>query len=372
MRRLLLGLALAGVASAGPAGAQEPEDGALPPVGYRNRLIGLPYVTYSPQTKVQFGVVGGYQFKWPGMGADSATRPSYLAANFGYTTKGQWTTFLGTSLFTPRSDWWFTANIGAAYFPVFYYGIGPHTLEADTNLMTSRAIQIDLRALRRWGGELYLGPAYRLSSVFDLSWQFPSRIPAALSGGSGGVNSGFGATMLLEGRNSTTTPMSGHYLQLDYLYHGSLTGSDFHYSHLVLDGRVYVPVRGGLDVIALAAYGEFNGAGVPIQSMALLANGTSQELMRGVYLGRFRDRHEVVSQAEYRGHLKGRFGYVVFGAAGNVFGSPGNGLFDDVKFTYGAGFRFNVNPADPLNIRVDYTLTTFGGGGLSVGAAEAF
>jgi hypothetical protein len=31
-----------------------------------------------------------------------------------------------------------------------------------------------------------------------------------------------------------------------------------------------------------------------------------------------------------------------------------------------------VNPRDPLNIRVDYTLTSFGEAGVSIGAAEAF
>jgi hypothetical protein len=43
-----------------------------------------------------------------------------------------------------------------------------------------------------------------------------------------------------------------------------------------------------------------------------------------------------------------------------------------VKATFGAGLRFNVNPADPLNIRMDYALTNFGSGGVSIGATEAF
>ena len=342
------------------------------PPRYRSRVIGLPYVSYSPQTKFQFGVAGGYQFKWPGMSRNPVTRPSYLAANFAYTTKGQWVTFIGTSLYSPKSHWWLSADIAAGYFPVFYYGVGPHTTEADTNLMQNRFLRVQLKPLRRVGRELYLGPYYRLLSVFDVDWQFPSRISGGLPGGAGGVNSGIGITALMEGRNSSTTPTRGHFLQVDYLLHAGAVGSDFSYSHLALDARTYVPVRGGRDVIALTAYGQFNGAGVPIQAMAFLGNETSQSVMRGVYLGRFRDRHEVVAQADYRGHLKGRFGYVLFGATGNVFGSPGNGLFDDPKFTYGAGLRFNVNPADPLNLRMDYTLTSFGGGGLSIGATEAF
>jgi len=31
-----------------------------------------------------------------------------------------------------------------------------------------------------------------------------------------------------------------------------------------------------------------------------------------------------------------------------------------------------VNPRDPLNLRVDFTFTSFGESGLSIGAAEAF
>jgi hypothetical protein len=370
MRRLLT--VLAGLALAPALAAQDsvPDTAAARP--YRARLIGLPFVAYTPQTKVILGAAGGYQFKWPGRALDSATRPSYLAASFSYTTKGQWATFLETSLFTPSSRWWLSWRASAGLFPLFYYGIGPRTAEADTNLMDHRFLRLEGKALRRLSGNLYGGPYYRLISTFDVSWQFRTRIPTSLWGGAGGVNSGLGATILVDGRNSMTTPTRGHYMQVDVLRQAGFLGSDFSYTHLALDARTYVPVRRGRDVIALSAYGQFNGREVPIQAMAMVSNVTSLWVMRGVYLGRFRDRHQLVGQADYRGHLKGRFGYVVFGSAGNVFGSPGNDLFDEVKFTYGAGLRFNVNPADPLNIRVDYTLTSFGSGGLSIGATEAF
>jgi outer membrane protein assembly factor BamA len=306
------------------------------------------------------------------MSRDSATRPSYLAANFAYTTKGQWISYLGTSLYTKHSRWWHQGDFAAGYFPVFYYGIGSGTTTADTNLMQNRFVTFRGRVLRHAGGQFYLGLNYRLLSVFDVNWQVPARIPAGLPGGSGGVSSGLGLAALADGRNSSTTPTRGYYAEVSYLLHDGVLGSDFAYSRLALDGRLYLPVRRGRDVIALAGYAEFNGRGVPIQAMAFLGNITSQTIMRGVYLGRFRDRHEWVTQADYRGHLQGRFGYVVFGAAGNVFGSPGSEPFQRVKLTCGAGLRFNVNPADPLNIRADYTVTSFGSGGVSIGATEAF
>ena len=368
---LLLGMAYPGAAQEMPVAADSAADSAATRP-YRGRLIGLPYLSYAPQTKLQMGVAGGYQFKWPGQAMAEATRPSYLAANFAYTTKKQWLTFLGTSLFTPRSDWWLTASIDAGYFPLFYYGIGPRTEEADSNLMELRFLRLEGRVLRRVRGQLYAGPYFRRHTASHVDWQFPAAIPAGLPGGRGGVTAGAGVSVLVDGRNSQTTPTRGHYLQADFLWHDHFLGGDYQYGRLVLDARTYLPVRAGRDVIALSAYAEFNGEEAPIQSMALLSNSNTQELMRGVYLGRFRNRHELVTQADYRVHLKGRFGYVVFGAAGNVFGSPGSDLLDEVKFTYGAGLRFNVNPADPLNLRVDYTLTSFGGGGISIGATEAF
>lgn len=371
MRAWLPALALAALLGAGAATAQEAETDSVP-ARYRDRFIGLPYASYSPQTKLAFGVAGGYQFKWPGMSRDSLTRPSYLAVNATYTQKGQWVAFVGTSLFSPRNRWWTTAAVSAGYFPVFYFGTGPRTAAADTNLMQNRFRSADLRLLRQVANRLFVGPNLRLLSISHLKWQFPVRIPAALPGGRGGMNAGIGATAIYDARNSSTTPTRGRYAQVEFLINDPLWGSDFSYAKLVADARIYVPVRRGRDVIALAAYGEFSGSGVPIQTMAMLGNATTQVIMRGVYLGRFRDRHSLVAQADYRGHLKGRFGCVIFGSGGNVFGSPGNGLFDRVKFTYGAGLRFNVNPADPLNLRADVTLTSFGGGGLSLGATEAF
>lgn len=339
---------------------------------YRGRLLVLPYVTYSPQTKLQFGVGGGYQFKWPSARTDTATRPSYIAGNLAYTTKGQWVVSGAGSLYLPRNRWWISGGIAAGYFPVFYYGVGPQTTSADTNLLQQHFLALDTRVLRRVRGQLSVGLHYRGASYTGIRWQFPSRIAASLAGGNGGTVSGAGVVAQVDSRNSTTTPMRGRYLLVDLMQYGGWLGSDFTYGSAALDARAYFPVRRGRDVIAVSLYGQWNGARVPIQAMAMLGGYTSQELMRGVYLGRFRDRHQIVAQADYRGHLAWRFGYVVYGAAGNVYGSPGSRPFDNVKFSYGAGLRFNINPADPLNIRVDYTRTSFGSRGVSLGAAEAF
>jgi len=360
--------------AAGPLCAQE-DSLAAPtpaPTGYRNRLLALPYVSYSPQTKLQFGVGGGLQFKWSGVATDSGTRASYLAASAAFTTKGQWVTSLGLSLYMPTNRWWVAGGVAAGFFPATYYGIGSRSRVADGMLLEQHFLAGDARVLRRVHGEFSLGIHYRGASYSRVKWEVPSLIPLGLAGGRGGTLSGAGVMAQLDSRNSTATPMGGHYLLVDLLRYSSWSGSDFSYNSAAVDARVYLPLRRGRDVIALALYGQWNGSRVPIQSMAMLGGFTTQELMRGVYFGRFRDRNEVVAQADYRGHAIWRFGYVVYGSAGNVYGSAGSGLFDNFKFTYGAGLRFNINPRDPLNLRADYTLTSFGSRGLSLGAAEAF
>jgi len=369
--RKLIGALFIGCLYQAPALAQE--DSMAPgPRPYRTRITVLPYATYAPQTKVQFGIAGGVQFKWPGAARDSSTRPSYLAGNLAYTTRGQWSVYFENSLYSPANRWWLWSRMSAGYFPLFYYGVGPFTTRADTNLMKHRFLILEGKAVRRLKGDLYAGLHYRLESFFDVSWQFPQRIASDLPGSYGGHSSGVGVTAQLDARNSTTTPTRGHYVLLEYLHQASWLGSDFEYGQVTLDARLYLPVRSRKDVIALNLYGEWNGTDVPIQSMARLSDYSTAYLARGVYLGRFRDRNELIAQMDYRGHLKGRFGYVVFGSAGSVYGTGGTELFDKLKYTYGAGLRFNVNPADPLNLRVDYTLTSFGESGLSIGATEAW
>lgn len=372
--RCCLAIAMVAALLAAPLAAQDGDGSpdSLLTSAYKRRLTVLPYATYTPQTKIQFGIGGGLQFKWPSAASDPNTRASYLATNLAYTTKGQWSVYQELSLYTPGNKWWLWERGTVAFFPLFFYGIGPRTEKADTNLMEHRYIKLEAKGVRRLTGDLYAGLYYRLNSFFDIDWQFPERIPAGLPGGEGGVASGLGTTVMVDSRNSTTTPTRGSFVLADYLHQASWLGSDFEFDQLAIDARTYIPVRQGKDVIALNAYAMFNGEDVPIQMMSMISAWNTSLLARGIYLGRFRDRHELMGQIDYRGHLKGRFGYVAFGSAGSVFGSPGNALGDRVVFTYGAGLRFNVNPADPLNLRVDYTLSSFGESGLSVGATEAF
>jgi outer membrane protein assembly factor BamA len=103
--------------------------------------------------------------------------------------------------------------------------------------------------------------------------------------------------------------------------------------------------------------------------MAALGGSTS---MRGYYDGRYRDRSQVVFQAEYRFPLIGRLGGAAFLSYGDV--SPRLSQFDLLRFkySYGTGLRFRVNPRERLNLRIDYGWGKGKSQGLYFTLGEAF
>jgi hypothetical protein len=52
---------------------------------------------------------------------------------------------------------------------------------------------------------------------------------------------------------------------------------------------------------------------------------------------------------------------VTFAGVGDVFGPNSNLQFDQLKYSVGGGLRFIINPAERLNIRLDYGYGREGG-----------
>jgi len=343
------------------------------PARYKNRVFGIPFVGYSPTTKVIFGVGGTVQWKSGLAAYDSTTRASNIGAGASVATAGQWGIGVSADLFSLGNRWWLSGKTQAGSAPSDYFGIGPLTDRSDTNRMKQKVVRFEAKVLRRVSSTIYLGPYYRLHASWAVDFRFPGRIASSLHGGDGTVSSGLGFSAQSDSRNSILTPTRGHYVVLDALANLRILGSEYDYPLVLIDARKYVALdRRRNHILALNLYGQFNGSEVPIQTMAQIGNLTTQYVMRGVYLGRFRDRHQLVAQADYRVRVWRRFGAVVFGAAGNVFGSKGASMGDAMKYTGGAGVRININQSDALNLRIDYTFTSFGEQGLSVGAGEAF
>jgi outer membrane protein assembly factor BamA len=121
-------------------------------------------------------------------------------------------------------------------------------------------------------------------------------------------------------------------------------------------------------IIALQSKARYGFGQVPFLDMSNVGN---DDMLRGYPKNRFRDANFLGTQVEYRFPLFWRFGGVAFAGAGDVFKEHRDLSMQDLKYSVGAGLRFVVNPAERLNIRLDYGYGKEGGYFYFV-VAEAF
>ncbi len=328
-----------------------------------NTLVPLPVFFYMPETGVGFGAIVGYYFRLSGPAQpDTAGRnlPSYVFPILIYTSKKQIITQLRTELYPARGRYRLTGLLGYSKFPTKFWGIGNDTPEEDSTKYTAGTFDNMLEFQRQLAVGWYLGvigqAAHRkLLEVEPGSGLDTGTIPGAEDGTIVGV----GLSVARDTRTNTTFPRSGSFHQIRATLFDGLFGSDYEYGTLSLDFRKYLSPRQG-HVLALRVYGVGTTGSPPFERLAMLGGDL---LLRGYYIGRFRDKDMLALQAEYRATLWWRIGAVAFVGAGQVASRLADFEPDGFKASAGLGLRILLSPREGLNIRADY------GRGFDVGSS---
>jgi outer membrane protein assembly factor BamA len=127
-------------------------------------------------------------------------------------------------------------------------------------------------------------------------------------------------------------------------------GADFEFNQTTLDLRRYLPI-GESRVVALRALGIASGGTVPFQLMPQLGG---DQLLRGYFGGRFRERQLLAAQAEFRSRVWKRLGLVAFAAAGQVARDLDGLGIDRFRYSGGLGLRFLLISQEGMNLRADF------------------
>jgi outer membrane protein assembly factor BamA len=162
---------------------------------------------------------------------------------------------------------------------------------------------------------------------------------------------------VIDTRDNIINPYKGRLAELStYLFTQPL-GSTF--SFQVINGvyQQYWQIR-PKQVLAFQFKSRFSFGDVPFLDLSTLGN---DDILRGYPKNRFRDRHFAATQLEYRFPLWWRFGAVAFAGVGDVYGPSSELTIKNLKYSIGTGLRFVVDPAERLNIRLDYGYGTEGG-----------
>lgn len=302
----------------------------------------LPFVFYTPDTRLGIGGTGGLHVHLHG-----ASRPSSVFATAIYTLEGQSAIDLVGQLY-PNDRWAFQATARATHFPTAYYGVGPDSARSDREGFTQRYADLALVAERAVVRGLRAGPRLHLRAeeIRDVApdGALATQEPTGADG-FGAVGVGGGVTW--DDRDNLFAPARGKFAEAWALAYPALDGHET-FARAALDLRAFASPRPG-HVLAAQAYAEAAMGDVPLTLLPRFGGATR---MRGYAEGRYRDRYHYALQGEWRFPLFRRLGGAAFATAGDV--APSVSAFDlrDVKLSAGAGLRFRLTK-EGAAVRVD-------------------
>jgi len=330
----------------GPVAAEE--DAKTGPDPYKARLIAVPFLYYSPETKLAFGGGGVLNFR-AGRNKEQ-TRTSSVWAYASYNLARQWNVLVKPEIYLQRNNLFVNGNIRYERAPQLFYGVGNDMPSSAEESFTPRIFTVQVGLKRRLSGGLFGGVQFDFEQM-TMEKVEPGGILATgdLTGSRGGMISGFGVSLDWDTRDAVLFPRKGIFCQFTADAYGAMAGSDFSFTRLMFDVRRYLPV--GVDrVLALQAYLFSAGGDVPFHRLGLLGG---ESLLRGYYKGRYRDKGLLVVQAEYRALVTKRIGFAGFAGLADVFPGFGDLKLEKIKFSIGTGLRYVVNKRDGTTLRLD-------------------
>lgn len=319
-----------------------------------NSFLPVPIFAFTPEAGFEFGAAGIYSFYVDKK--DSTLRASQIYGVAFTSTKG-------VSQISARADIWSKQNkwhhIGEARFsniPFNFYGLGDKTLRADEDLIIQKRYRINAEVEHEVAKSYYPGIGFEFESlnfkdkvtggIFDNESQAP------LQDKDGGKFLFLKVTQLFDTRNSNIYATKGFYGRLRYGYAPNLFGgNNFTGNLFTADARYfYTPTKKLTFGTQLFYEGISSNKEVPFYMLRQLGN---DQIMRGYYLGRYRDKNYLALQAEMRLRIMDRFGLVGFGGTGSAYGKDVSAT-QNLKPNYGIGARVFFDLDKSLALRIDY------------------
>jgi hypothetical protein len=299
--------------------------------------------------------------------SDSGRRSSSVAPILVITQKKQFSVTLTTNLYRDGGRTRTHAAVSYAKFPGTLWAIGPGAPGSSEEDYTPRTFLFEGGAQRRVGEAWYAGPSVRAFHRKIVETEAGGAIERGeVPGTRAGWMMGAGATLSRDTRDVDTSPRRGAFHQLHAIVFDRLIGSDFELTELGLDLRQYLPLSRA--VLGLRAATRVTVPGAPFDYLPSLGG---ENLLRGYYQGRYRDRTLLAAQAELRAPIWRRIGGVLFCDLGQVASHLDRMRRDRTRVSGGAGLRVLLSREERFHLRADYGVGS-GTSGFYLGLGEAF
>jgi outer membrane protein assembly factor BamA len=325
----------------------------------RTGVFVLPLIYYTPDTRWAFGAAGVYYFKIvPKKEDEHETRMSVVQFLADYTQNKQLDVWSQWNIFTRNENYLLKGELRYRNFPDRFYGLGNETKKENEERYEYSLVSFKNLLLKKLRPGLFLGFDYNCEIEYGFKYT-PGGVleSGTVPGYNGAIGSALGLVGVYDTRDNVINAYKGKLIEVSSYFYNRFIGATFNFVNLNGIYQQYWQLR-KKHILAVQSKLRFAFGDAPFLDMSTLGN---DDILRGYAKNRFRDRHFWGAQAEYRFPLFWRFGAVVFGGVGDVFSDHKDLAFSSVKYSFGGGLRFVINPAERLNIRFDYGYGREGG-----------
>ena len=324
---------------------------------------GIPILFYTPETGVAGGAAGMYLYRDP-----SDRRASTITADIIYTENKQIMIETSGDQYFAGGLYRLVSYVTFQKYPNTFWGVGNSSPDDSKEDYTPRLYHLDAALTKNLFSHFSVGPALLLERIFMVEREAGKMLASgALPGSNGGTTVGLGIDANWDSRDNTYSTQSGSFCELIFGFYRRPIGSDYSYNDVRVDVRHFIQLFSD-HVLGFQGVVESIGGSAPFNGLAKIGG---QNLMRGYFFGRYRDKKSLALQAEYRMPVVWRIGVVGFASAGQVADSFSH--FGTNRFWYagGGGLRFAWSPEERINLRLDYGVGS-GSSGMYITFSEAF
>ena len=333
----------------------------------RGQFVIAPIPVSSPAVGSGLVLVAGYVFQLKE--SDTVSPPSTIGLAGAFTSNGSRGGGAAARLYFDQSRYQTTLAFGKGRINYDFFGIGRLPNEPEISVPIHQEGRFFFgEFLRNVGKNIFIGPRYqhrRLTARIDGLAPPGGFVIPDLDLESTTV--ALGVHVQRDLRDSTFYATKGSLFDFKADFFDESLGSRRQYQTYKVSFNQYRPLN---EKSVLAWRGVICSANQSVPFYDLCLFGTSNDI-RGYTGGEFQNRRMFAGQAEYRRHLKGRFGVVGFGGVGSVARRWNEFRSDQLLPAAGAGLRFTLEKKNHINYRVDWAIGR-AGHTLTIGIGEAF
>jgi len=319
-------------------------------------ILGVPYLSYAPETELKLGVAGVVSFYLDDKTVHNR-RASTVTVGASISQLEQWLIASNFDLFFNEMDSRTVGRIGFERTPTRYYGIGPESKEENEIWYDPEYSKVAASYIHRVieteeGQGATIGG--RLEYWNTVMHTKPSTVPydSLPKGWNGGLSLGAGLVVTYDTRDNSYFPTKNFYIEGRSMTYAPILDANFEYTRSYLDVRAFTNFKlfdttivVGAQYLVDATFG--NG---PFYDYATYGGDLA---MRGMLRGRYVDKTSMVFQAEVRSHIWWKLGLAAFFAAGDVAPEFGRLSTGHTRITGGGGLRIYLDKEAGLIARVD-------------------